>query len=594
MFSRPAPGAYPWVVPAVEGEDAPTAVSPVEGQAATPKPVSGAVRRSSAPASAARLGEHGVSGAASAFTIVAMRAEEAARTSAFGRAIALLASLGLVVHLSVYRGGVPLLRHGMTASLVAMGVTGLAVWRVARKPERYTTRLAVFFGAMCLATSFVIELYLGVFSPFPCIVALGLSTFGLVDETRVVIPLCIGASLLYFVVASLIAFGVLQDPGLFAPTRPSTAERLGMAMMVLAVYAAALWHARVSRAATREAIERSNQAVLAAQQHAALLAEAHQHLDAALKANEGKGGRWTGASVGTFRIGALVGRGAMGEVYAAEHVLTGRAAAVKMLHARVMADASMVKRFLREAEIASRLRVPNVVELLEAGEAPDGAPYLAMELLAGHDLAWHLRQQRRMRLEEVVRMIDQVARGLAAAHEAGIVHRDLKPQNLLLHEPPAPGKPVWKILDFGVSKLRDGGGTLTEGGAIVGTPGYIAPEQVRSGSANVRADVFALGAVAYRALTGQPAFSGNEIQALFDVVYKQPVAPSDVVRSLPTDVDLAIALALAKKPEERLARPLDFADALRAASRGELPPKLAARAEALVTAWPWGYAHGTR
>jgi tRNA A-37 threonylcarbamoyl transferase component Bud32 len=583
-------------VTAAEKDEAPTAVSPLEGHAAA-GPIAGPMRVSAPPsvgAIAGQSGDRAVSGGASAFTIVALRDEEAARTSAFGRAIAVLAVLGLVVHLTVYRGGVPLLRHAMTASLVTMAAVGIGVWRMARRAERYTSRIAIFFGAMCLATSFVIELYLGVFSPFPCIVALGLSTFGLVDETRVVIPLCIGASLLYFAVASLIAFGVVQDPGLFAPANPSTAERMGMATMVLAVYSAALWHARVSRAATREAIERSNQAALAAQQQAALLAEAHQHLDAALKANEGKGGRWTGATVGSFRVGALVGRGAMGEVYAAEHVRTGRAAAVKMLHARVLADASMVKRFLREAEIASRLRVPHVVELLESGEAPDGAPYLAMELLAGHDLAWHLRKRRRLPLPEVVTMIDQVAAGLTAAHEAGIVHRDLKPQNLLLHERPAPATPVWKILDFGVSKLRDGGGTLTEGGAIVGTPGYIAPEQVRSGTADARADVFALGAVAYRALTGQPAFSGNEVQSLFDVVYKQPPAPSDLARGLPTDVDRAIALALAKKPEERLARPLDFADALRAASHGELQPKLGARADALVAAWPWGHTHGAR
>ncbi|HEX8789470.1 MAG TPA: serine/threonine-protein kinase [Polyangiaceae bacterium] len=575
---------------AAEKDEAPTAVSPPEGHGATPGPVSGPVRVSMSAGS----GDHAVTGGASAFTIVALRDEEAARTSAFGRAIALLAVLGLGVHLTVYRGGVLILRHAMTASLVTMAVTGVGVWRVARRAERYTPRVAVFFGAMCLVTSFFIELYLGVFSPFPCIVALGLSTFGLVDEARVVIPLCIGASLLYYVVAVLIAFGVIQDPGLFAPANPSTAERMGMATMVLAVYAAALWHARVSRAATRDAIERSNQAALAARQHAALLVEAHQHLDAALKANEGKGGRWTGASVGSFRIGALVGRGAMGEVYAAEHVHTGRAAAIKMLHARVLADTSMVKRFIREAEIASRLRVPHVVELLETGDGPDGAPYLAMELLAGHDLAWHLRKRRRLPLAEVVTMIDHVAAGLSAAHEAGIVHRDLKPQNLLLHERPAPATPVWKILDFGVSKLRDGGGTLTEGGAIVGTPGYIAPEQVRSGTADARSDVFALGAVTYRALTGQPAFSGNEVQTLFDVVYKQPPAPSDLARGLPVDVDRAIALALAKKPDERIARPLDFADALRAASRGELPPRLVARADAVIAACPWGSTLGAR
>jgi serine/threonine-protein kinase len=534
------------------------------------------------------------SSSASATALVALHAEEAARTSSFGRAIALISAVGLVIHLSVYRGGVPILRHGMTASLVTMGVVGLAVSRWARDPQRYTPRVSVVFGAVCLVTSFVIELYLGIFSSFPCIVALGISIFGLVDETRVVVPLCIFASVLYFVIASLIAFGVMNDPGLFAPAHPSVSERLGMATMVIVVYAAALWQARMSRRATHQAIERSNRAALAAQQREALLAEAHQHLDAALRANEGRSGRWTGTTVGTFRLHDVVGRGGMGEVYAAEHATTGREAAVKLLHARVAADASMVKRFLREVAIASRVHVPNVVEVLEAGEAPDGSPYLAMELLRGHDLSWHLRQQRRLPVPEVLRLVEQAARGLAAAHQAGIVHRDLKPQNLLLHEPPDGGAPAWKILDFGVSKLRESGATLTEGGAIVGTPGYMAPEQVSAGRADARSDVFALAAVAYRALTGQPAFAGNDVQAMFDVVYRQPAAPTTLVPGLPEDVDRAFALALAKRAEDRFDAPTSFAEALGAATRAELERGLAARADAITRALPWGKTQGMR
>ncbi len=560
-------------------EEPPTVVEPASPSRRTPSRTAG---RSTRP------GAGGVTGAPSATAIIALRAEEAARTSSFGRAVALLATAGLAVHLAVYRGGVPLLRHGMTVSLVAMALVGMAVSRRARDPERYTPRVSIVFGAACLLTSFVMELYLGVFSPFPCIVALGLSIFGLVDETRVVVPLCIVACAFYFVVASLIAFGVIADTGLFAPVNPSMRERLGMATMVLAVYVAALWQARMSRRATHQAIERSNRAVLAAQQREALLVEAHQHIDDALRANEGRGGRWTGITVGSFRLGEIVGRGGMGEVYAAEHTTTGRPAAVKLLHARVACDASMVKRFLREVKITSRLRVPNVVEVLEADEAPDGAPYLAMELLVGHDLAWHLRQRRRLPLPEVLTLVDQVARGLAAAHEAGVVHRDLKPQNLLLHLSPGAPAAVWKILDFGVSKLREAGGTITEGAALVGTPGYMSPEQVSSGKADVRADVFALGAVAYRAITGQPAFAGDDVQALFDVVYRQPTAPTSLVPGLPTDVDRAIALALAKRPEDRIDTPLAFAEAVRAASVNELARELAARADTLIREWPWG------
>jgi hypothetical protein len=519
--------------------------------------------------------------------VVALHAEEATRMSAFGRVVAVLAGVGLVVHLTLNRGGVEWLHHAGTVSLAAAVVGGVAVWRVARDPARYSPRVTIAFGVLALVVTFVLELYLGVFSPFPCIVALGMCILGLVDSTRMVIPMCALACVLYFGVALLVTFGVVHDPGLFATEGPTVGVRLGTAFMVLVVYVSAVWVARSSRRATLHAIAESQRALLEAQRQQALLAEANQHLDAALEAGAGRSGRYTGVVVGSFELGAVVGRGAMGEVYAAVHTGDKRPAAVKLLHARVLGDASLVKRFLREAEITQKLHAPNVVEVLEAGEAPDGAPYLAMELLAGRDLAWHLRQKRKMPLADVVTMVDQVARGLAAAHEAGIIHRDLKPQNLLLHESPEPAPPTWKILDFGVSKLRDSAGTLTEG-AIVGTPGYMAPEQVRSGLADARADVFALGAVAYRALTGQPAFPGQDVQPLFDVVYKQPSAPSELVATLPRDVDRVVAIALAKQQSDRFAGPLEVAEALRAASRGELSPELRARADALVRAWGWG------
>jgi serine/threonine-protein kinase len=526
--------------------------------------------------------------ARSAMTLIVIHDVEAARTASFSRAVGFLGSAGLAVHLALYRGGVPLLRHAMTAALVVMALLGFGVWRIARNPKRYTTRLSVMFGVVSIAASLVIQLYLGIYSPFACIIALGLSIFGLVDESRFVLPLCLATCAIYFALASLIAFGTMRDPGLFAPTQPSMGERLGMAAMVLAVYAAALWQARATRDAMHEAIERSNRAVLAAQQREALLSEANRNLDVALNAGAGENGRWSGAVVGSFKLGTIVGRGAMGEVYVAQHMSSGRPAAVKLLHPRALQDGSAVKRFLREAGIASGLHAPNLVRVLEVGQMQDGMPYFAMELLAGHDLGWHLRRRPRMPLAEVVVMIEQLARGLGAAHAAGIVHRDLKPQNVVLHEPPAPAAPAWKVLDFGVSKLREGGGTLTEGGAIVGTPGYIAPEQVRSGAVDSRADVFALGAIAYRALTGQPAFSGHDVQALFDVVHNQPKAPTELTPNLPPDVDGAIAIALAKKPEDRFAEALDFAAALREASNGALSNGLRQRAEAVTSAWPWG------
>jgi serine/threonine-protein kinase len=133
-----------------------------------------------------------------------------------------------------------------------------------------------------------------------------------------------------------------------------------------------------------------------------------------------------------------------------------------------------------------------------------------------------------------------------------------------------------------------GSGSTLTGLAVVGTPGYMSPEQVRGDEVEARADLFALGAVAYRALTGQPAFGGSEVQALFDVVYRQPTAPSDVQRGLPKDVDLALAIALAKDPRDRFANGGELAAALRAASLGRLTPALRARALATLRKRPWG------
>jgi hypothetical protein len=519
--------------------------------------------------------------------LTALYADSAVRTSRLGLATAVLSTWALIMDLVVYRSGAPWLQTLARVAMATMALSGAIAWRVALGEWRHRLRVLIGFGVAAFLMSAIVLVYTGVFSPFACAIALGLAVFGAVDRTGVVLPLCGALGAIHLTVGALIACGVIDDPGVFATVNHSMAERLTMTTAAVSIYCAAVWQGRVSRRSLLATIERSNQAVLEARRREALLAEANRDLDAVLAAAAGQQGRYTDRVVGSFKLGPVVGRGAMGEVYAAQHVSGGRNAAVKMLNAHAVADASIVVRFVREADIASKLHAPNVVEVLGAGEAPDGAPYLAMELLAGHDLAWHLRQRVRLPLAEVVSLVDQVALGLQAAHDGGIVHRDLKPQNLLLHEPTPPERPLWKILDFGVSKLRDSSGTLT-GGAIIGTPGYMAPEQVSSGTADARADIFSLGAVAFRALTGLPAFAGSDVQAIFDVVYKQPLAPSELLRGVPADVDRVIAIALAKEPGNRFASAIDFAAALRSASGGELSPKLRARADALVRERPWG------
>jgi serine/threonine-protein kinase len=210
-----------------------------------------------------------------------------------------------------------------------------------------------------------------------------------------------------------------------------------------------------------------------------------------------------------------------------------------------------------------------------------------MELLRGHDLAWHLRHRGRLTLEEVVGIVEQVSVGLEAARVAGIVHRDLKPQNLFLAQQQR-AAPLWKILDFGVSRIATSSGTLTQEG-VVGTPQYMSPEQASGATVTHRGDIFSLGAVVYRALTGEPPFSGPDTpQILYQVVYRSPTQPSEAVPDLPPDVDLVIAIALAKDPEDRFASAREMAVALAAAAKNQLDPALRLHGRTLVAALPWG------
>jgi serine/threonine-protein kinase len=277
----------------------------------------------------------------------------------------------------------------------------------------------------------------------------------------------------------------------------------------------------------------------------------------------------------------------MGEVYEAERIDGGGAAAVKVLARGALGDRNKVARFVRELEIAGKLDAPNVVRVLEIGEPGSELPYLAMERLRGQDLAELMRERRSLPIGEVVDLARGVAAGLGAAHAAGIVHRDLKPSNVFRHDEGG-GRLVWKILDFGVSKLA-GSGELTRD-VVIGTPGYMAPEQARGGEADARADVYALAAIAYKALTGSAPFSGTDVPAtLFKVVHKMPVRPGELA-PVSADVDAVLAVGLAKDAEQRFASAGELADALAAAARGQLGEHLRERARTVLTDRAWGAA----
>jgi serine/threonine-protein kinase len=249
----------------------------------------------------------------------------------------------------------------------------------------------------------------------------------------------------------------------------------------------------------------------------------------------------------------------------------------------VLGKPDVVERFLREARIVASLEVPNVVRVLDVGPTDTQFPFLAMERLSGVDLSDYLREHRRMGVRSVLSMVRQVGRGLDAAHAAGIVHRDLKPRNLFLSR--QGDDETWKILDFGVARAQ-GEETLTTH-KVVGTPNYMAPEQANGREVTHRTDLFALGVIAYRALTGHPAFEGETTaEILYKVVHRMPLRPS-AAAPLPPDIDLALAIAMAKAPADRFGSPRELVQALEQASRGQLDGALRARAEAVMARHPW-------
>ncbi len=514
----------------------------------------------------------------------ALHIEESARCRSFGRIIALLAGGSACV--IPFLGGTPWLAGATQATLLWLLGVALWVWRVGAVEERYSPVVFRIFGWSCVLASVFVNYHLGVFSPAPTAVTLGISFFALSDDRSLAISLSGAATGFYLILVVGILSGFLPDVGLLAVSSVPERERIYFLVIVPIIFLVTLLQARESRAATHDALRQAQSAMLLAHQQEARLQEARQDLDAALRVGVGREGRYSGHTMGGYKLGEIIGLGAMGEVYGATDP-DGNPAAVKMLSAVASRDMNLHQRFLREGVMAARVDAPNIVKVLDVGEAQDGAPFLAMERLEGMDLSAWLRERGRLALPEVVDLVTQVSAGLAAAHRAGIIHRDLKPQNLFRSE--REGKVTWKILDFGVSKLRGGDGTLTRK-AVIGTPGYMAPEQAQGLEAEVRSDLFALGAVAYRALTARPPFTGPDTpQILFAVCFRMPQRPASVVEDLPPDVDLALAVALAKSPEDRYESAASFAEAFEAASRGMLPDHLRTRASVILDVTPWGH-----
>lgn len=260
---------------------------------------------------------------------------------------------------------------------------------------------------------------------------------------------------------------------------------------------------------------------------------------------------------GSYKIVELLGSGGMGRVYVAQHLRIPRRFAVKVMHDQLTSNAEAVARFEREAQAVARIANPHVIDIVDVVRV-QGRAALVTELLEGEELGLLLERVGKLPLADAITICRQVCRGLAAAHAAQVVHRDLKPSNLFLVKRDDGSLHV-KILDFGVAKLV-GGTELTGTGMLLGTPAFMAPEQALGArDVDQRADLYALGAVLYQALTGQLPFPDDDpARTLTRLLTEDPRRPRDIVKTIPAGVEALIQNAMAREPAARPATALEL------------------------------------
>jgi len=261
------------------------------------------------------------------------------------------------------------------------------------------------------------------------------------------------------------------------------------------------------------------------------------------------------SAIGKYEIIELIGEGAMGVVYKARDSMLDRTVAIKVMNDSIAGQPTLRQRFLREAQSAGSLQHPNVVTIHDLGEM-DGHLFIAMEFIEGVDLEHLIKAPEPVSLQGKLDIIIDVLHGLSYAHKRGIVHRDIKPSNIRVGED---GRA--KIMDFGVAHLVSS--TMTSTGAILGTPSYMAPEQIAEGKTSAATDIFTVGGVLYEVLTMMKPFHGSTVQnLLFKIVTENPRPVSELVPRLPRALDHIVRKAMAKEPLERYRNALDMANDL--------------------------------
>jgi serine/threonine-protein kinase len=274
-----------------------------------------------------------------------------------------------------------------------------------------------------------------------------------------------------------------------------------------------------------------------------------------------------------YRLLRLLGEGGMGAVYEAEHLGLGSRVAVKVLHPELARRAGLVERFLQEARVAAQIRSPHVVRVADVDRTADGQAYIVMDLLVGEPLSGQLQRQRRLPVGTACEYAIQILDALEAAHALGVIHRDLKPENVFVTQ--ESGRPVLKLIDFGIAKARRGETekSLTVAGSLMGTAEYMAPEQARSaGAVDARADIYAVGVMLYEMLAGVRPVTGEDARAVaFKVERGEVAALLHVAPDAPRELAGIVHHAMAPRPEMRFAGAAEMRSALRDARAGKAP-----------------------
>jgi serine/threonine-protein kinase len=258
-----------------------------------------------------------------------------------------------------------------------------------------------------------------------------------------------------------------------------------------------------------------------------------------------------GTVVGEYKIDTKIGEGGMGIVYSATHPMIGKRAAIKVISGELGTDPVLVQRFVQEARSVNQIGHPNIVDVFAFGKLPDGRNYFVMEFLQGESLRGRLTRSF-MSIADAVQILDEIAGALEAAHEKGIVHRDLKPDNVFLASVRG-GYIIVKLLDFGIAKLvTEGGIAKTSTGEMMGTPGYLSPEQARGRNVDYRTDIYALGCMMFEMITGRTPFMGETpMDIVMMHITTPPARPSIYKADIPPLLEQLILEMLDKAPEKR-------------------------------------------